>query len=610
LDDLARAGQDGRAKKCSTRDLGLILARHAYSSTLKRNHDDNVHNQSNYSQWGATTVASTMKLAHLAGISVFVTGGIGGVHRGAETTMDISADLIELSRTPVIVVSAGIKSILDIPRTLEVLETYSVPTVAYATDEFPAFFSPHSGVKAPARVDDVQQIASSFLAAQELGLSHGMLVAVPNHDPAGAQVEDAIRSALAEATEQSIHGHAVTPFILKRVAEMTKGESLKSNMCLVEQNSIIGAEIANAICTQRNDKENAAESKRIGGSPIRKEVPKSQVVVMGGIVLDIIMKPADGQRLLLGTSFPATCKECEGGVARNVAEVLGRLGSRPLLYSAVGSDARAAAMIGHLAEECGVVAPFDTVHVVEGANTATYFAVLNESGELHTACADMDVLKYIQPPPQEVINQASLLFLDANAPVTILHQTALYACSAGTKVFFEPTSVPKAALASRHEGFLSCITYASPNIDELSALADGWRNTTDDHDILESDDDLSLVRPLAEKVINRMHPNEAYLIITCGAKGVLLVSRKGLGGALAYQRFAAPKMVVQNATGAGDSLCGAFIHAIMNGKTVSEAVEFGMQAASMSLQCLEKTIAPSLSSLRFQSLQEDRDNST
>lgn len=581
------------------------MARHASISAIKEKDDCD---QSN-AQWGATTVASTMKLAHMAGISVFVTGGIGGVHRGAETTMDVSADLIELSRTPVVVVSAGIKSILDIPRTLEVLETYGVPTMAYATDEFPAFFSPHSGVKAPNRVDDVRQIASSFLAAQELGLSHGMLVAVPNHDPAGAQVEDAIQSALAEARERMIHGQAVTPFILKRVAELTKGESLKSNMCLVEQNAIVGAAIANAISTQLNGKKSAAVSERLGGSPKDNEIPKSRVVVMGGIVLDMIMKPADGQRLLLGTSFPATCKECEGGVARNVAEVLGRLGSRPLLYSAVGDDARAAAMIGHLAEVCGVVAPFDTVRVVEGANTATYFAVLNESGELHTACADMDVLKYIQLPPHEVINHAELLFLDANAPVAILHQAASYACSSGTKVFFDPTSVPKAVLASRHEGFLSCVTYASPNVDELSAMADGWRNTDDDHEILESDNDLSLVRPIAEKVINRMNPKEAHLIITCGAKGVLLVSRRGLGSTVSYQRFAAPKMVVQNATGAGDSLCGAFIHAIMNGKTISEAVNFGMQAASMSLQCLEKTIAPSLSSLRIQSIQENSENS-
>ncbi len=210
--------------------------------------------ESNYlgnHQWGATTVASTMRLAHLAGISTFVTGGIGGVHRNGEISMDVSADLTELGQTPVVVISAGIKSILDIARTLEVLETNSVPTMGWQTDEFPAFFSPTSGVNCPARVDDAEMVAKAYWAGRALRLPQGMLVAVPNHDPAGANVEKAIQSALAEAQQQQISGQAVTPYILKAVAEKTGGDSLRSNMALVKQNAEIGASIAIAIANSR-----------------------------------------------------------------------------------------------------------------------------------------------------------------------------------------------------------------------------------------------------------------------------------------------------------------------------------------------------------------------
>lgn len=192
-----------------------------------------------------------MRLAHLAGIPTFVTGGIGGVHRNGETSMDVSADLTELGQTAVVVVSAGIKSILDIGRTLEVLETNSVPAMAWQTHEFPAFFSPHSGVDSPVRVDDAETVAKTYWAARALQLPQGMLVAVPNHDPAGANVEKAIQSALSEAHELGISGQAVTPYILKAVAEKTGGDSLRSNMALVKQNAEVGAEIALAIANSR-----------------------------------------------------------------------------------------------------------------------------------------------------------------------------------------------------------------------------------------------------------------------------------------------------------------------------------------------------------------------
>jgi pseudouridine-5'-phosphate glycosidase/sugar/nucleoside kinase (ribokinase family) len=578
LEDLARAGGEGRAQKCSTRELSLILANQKgcdFSGT---------------SQWGATTVASTMTLAHAAGIPTFVTGGIGGVHRHGEVSMDISADLTELARTPVIVVSGGIKSILDIERTLQVLETNGVPTVAYQTDEFPAFFSPHSGVPAPARMDNPDQVAWAYWAARNLNLPHGMMVAVPNQDPAGANVEEAIHSALAEADEQGIHGQAVTPFLLKRIAEITGGDSLRSNMALVKQNAEVGADIAIAICKQRQQTQDHQVAQA------RKDIPRSRVIVMGGTVLDIMAKPLPGQELLLETSNPATCTESDGGVGRNIAEVLGRLGSNPLFYSSVGNDARGLGLLSRLVEDCGVQAPRSTVRVVDDANTATYLAVLNGKGDLMTACADMTVLEHIKGPSMDVLEGAEIVVMDANAPVHILRETALRARQAGVKVCFEPTSAAKTVKVAQDKSLMSNISFAFPNFLELGAMLDS-----------EESKDMAgrklyhkqIVKVWAEKILDNMNPDGAHLVVTMGEDGVVLASKEP-GSAMVLTHFEAKKVSeVKNTSGAGDTLCGAFIHAILNGKSVSEAVSVGMEAATISIQCGDKAISPLLSNFKY-----------
>ena len=199
---------------------------------------------------GATTVAATMRLAARAGVRVFATGGIGGVHRGAETTFDISADLTELAETPVAVVSAGAKSILDIGRTLEMLETLSVPVIAYKSDTFPAFYSRESGFAAPMRLDTPQEIAKFLKARWELSPKGGVSIANPilaaDEIPA-AKIEGTIRAALDEAAKQGIAGKETTPFLLKRVNEVTGGASLKANIALVKNNARLAAEIAVAL---------------------------------------------------------------------------------------------------------------------------------------------------------------------------------------------------------------------------------------------------------------------------------------------------------------------------------------------------------------------------
>jgi pseudouridine-5'-phosphate glycosidase len=203
---------------------------------------------------GATTVAATMIAARLAGIDVFATGGIGGVHRGAETSFDISADLAELAQTAVTVVCAGAKAILDIPKTLEVLETYGVPVIAYGQAEFPAFWARASGQAAPLRFDTAGQIASAHLMRASLGLPGGQLVAnpIPLADEIPLpKITPMIEQALAEAQAQNIAAKAVTPFLLDRIFALTQGWSLTANIALVRNNARLGAEIAIEIAKAR-----------------------------------------------------------------------------------------------------------------------------------------------------------------------------------------------------------------------------------------------------------------------------------------------------------------------------------------------------------------------
>ncbi|MEE3046959.1 MAG: pseudouridine-5'-phosphate glycosidase [Pseudomonadota bacterium] len=199
---------------------------------------------------GATTVSATMILAEKAGIRVFATGGIGGVHRDLAGNFDVSADLTELGKTSVAVVCAGAKAILDIPKTLEHLETLGVPVIAYGTDEFPAFYSVESGHKAPLRLDSPEDLAAFLKSKWEFGLEGGVVIGnPPEADKALAReaIEGAIDDALAEAQKKGIHGRDVTPFLLARVTQLTEGKSLEANIALVRNNARLGAKIAVAM---------------------------------------------------------------------------------------------------------------------------------------------------------------------------------------------------------------------------------------------------------------------------------------------------------------------------------------------------------------------------
>ncbi|WP_141730753.1 pseudouridine-5'-phosphate glycosidase [Oligoflexus tunisiensis] len=225
-EELESFGQNRSVEKVSRRDFPLLVAQ---------------------KMDGATTVAGTMIAAQWAGIRIFVTGGLGGVHRGAAESWDISADLTELMQTDVCVICAGVKSILDIPKTLEVLETSGVPVIGYGTDEFPAFFTRSSGCPVLQRVDDLAALAGIIRTKYELGLKGGVVVANPipaEHEIPAIEIDKTIEEALSDAQRQGISGKAVTPFLLKNIVERTQGRSLKSNIALVKNNARVGARLA------------------------------------------------------------------------------------------------------------------------------------------------------------------------------------------------------------------------------------------------------------------------------------------------------------------------------------------------------------------------------
>ena len=224
IEHLGKAGRD--VAKSSRRDLPVLVARKAD---------------------GATTVTTTMIISAMAGIKVFATGGIGGVHRGAEVTMDISADLEELAQTPVMVVCAGAKSILDLGLTLEYLETKGVPVIGFGTEELPAFYTRKSGFSVDYRVDTPEELAAIFRAQRDLDYKGGMLVTNPIPEEYAMDktiIDAAIEKALAEAKEQGIHGKETTPFLLAKVVELTGGDSLESNIKLVLNNAKVAARTA------------------------------------------------------------------------------------------------------------------------------------------------------------------------------------------------------------------------------------------------------------------------------------------------------------------------------------------------------------------------------
>lgn len=620
LHDLCIANNENRVKKVTTRELPFFLS--------------SSYGNSNNTMWGGTTVASTMHIASLVGISTFVTGGTGGVHRriNNESIADISSDLLELSRTPVLVISAGIKSILDIKQTIETLETLSVPVGVYKHDKFPAFFSKNSNVTSPYIFNNIKDIANSFIYQNEvLNMNCGMLLAVPPpiSDANDEMIEYAIQDALKSCHVEQ--GKDVTPYILKKVNEITKGNSLKNNLELIYNNVHIGAQIAIEISNiqkqqGKDDKCNTVITSTYSSNPTKTCTTDTnpKVIIMGGSVIDIIAKPKTGKTLLQSTSNPGICVESDGGVGRNIHEVISRLGTKTSLYSAIGNDTRGHGILSRLhtlPNSMLSIADNNTIQVIDKLHTATYVAILKEDGDLNTAIADMDIMDNIPIPDEKTIKECKMLILDANPSIENLIHVANIANKYDIPVFLEPTSIPKAKIISNYDNLLCNITYASPNFDELLALL----NIDTDNNSPNKEFAIKYVVKLAKKLLIKMKKEKAYLLITLGEDGVLYVSKKQSNSSPTttdadnptYYEFETVHVKPKNEdiitnhnnnnntvnfTGAGDTFTGAFTHAIINNdnNNIEDSIHFAMKAANISIKCVDSAISPELDHLKLE----------
>ncbi|XP_078466773.1 uncharacterized protein LOC144730092 [Lampetra planeri] len=603
--ELAQLAQIPDAVKVSRRDLAYVVAQGLS---------------------GGTTVSGTMIAAHKAGIHVFVTGGIGGVHRDVQSSLDISADLTELGRTPIAVVSAGIKSILDIGRTLEYLETQGVCVTTFGSSrDFPAFFTPRSGFLSPYNVETEEEAAELIASGLRLGLGSGVLIAVPvpdRHAVEGQLIEAAIQQALREATEQQIVGKEVTPFILRRVNELTQGQSLKANIALIKNNADVGAGIA----CKLSEKQHGAPS---GQSTLRalsekQEKMELRPVVIGGCNVDFVARIKSSNIQFGGQTNYGSVRQSFGGVGRNLADGLARLGTNPLFISAVGEDALARTLISNISH-------MDTSGIarVAGASTATYCAVLDHAGELTVGIGDMDVHRrithdYVQGFEQQ-IGSACIVCVDGNLPVSTIDYVCGVGKEHGVPVWFEPTDIDKAKkpfLSGSWRG----LSVTSPNLAELLAMNSALGLATPDG---PPPKDTSAAVALARSLCRPLLRHLALVLVTMGRHGVLLASRPGVatppllqgalgataeedgprGGQVAVMRCvhypALPVCAgdILSVSGAGDSLVAGVIAGLLAQRDLDSCVRMGLIAASISLRCHD-AVPPSLqmNSLEQQSL--------
>ncbi|XP_010152609.1 PREDICTED: pseudouridine-metabolizing bifunctional protein C1861.05-like [Eurypyga helias] len=543
---------------------------------------------------GGTTVSGTMIAAHKAGIPVFVTGGIGGVHRGGENTLDVSADLTELGRTPVAVVSAGVKSILDIGRTLEYLETQGVCVAAFGESrEFPAFFSRQSGFQAPYHVRDEEEAAELIASALGLGLSSGVLIAVPcpqERAASGQALEEAIQRVLSEARSKGIAGKELTPFMLQKLNELTDGKSLDSNLALIQNNAKVGSCIAVALSKLQ-------KARRKGNLPRQEDTTPPQPVVIGGVNVDFIAKVQNPVILGNGQTNAGRVRRTFGGVGRNLADCLSRLGQTPLFLSAVGKDEHSESIL-HYCRHMEMSA----VLQLEG-NTATYCAVITSAGELSVGLGDMDIHGQITEQYvsqfKEILCQAPLVCIDGNVPLSTIQYVCQLAREHQLAVCYEPTDENKASKPFLSDSW-KALTYISPNLQELRAINRTLGNPLPAELPSRLEDVVQTAVALARPLLAHL----CCVVVTLGADGVLLCGRS-LGGTISlrpgadgqpaadglcashYPAIHISREEIVNVSGAGDSLMAGILAGMLAEHDTDTCVRMGLLAANLSLRSYE-----------------------
>ncbi|KAJ3799899.1 indigoidine synthase A-like protein [Lentinula aff. detonsa] len=482
LEELANPEIPGSVVKISRRDIAPAVSMRAF---------------------GGTTCSATLIFAALAGIKVFATGGLGGVHRGGELSMDISADLQELTRCPVGLVSSGVKSILDIGRTLEYLETLGVPVVSYGpTKEFPAFFTPKSGFEVPWNTESPSIAANILYTQTQLGMQNGALFAVPipdKYEAAGAEIQLAVDQAVAESEANGIskRGKEATPWLLNRIGELSKGSSLESNVALLENNARIGGEIAVEYQKLVEEQPHSSDSMTVGLRPISKpstqllpasktkpfpasENGNASLLVLGAAAVDISAKAFEAaSNSALGSTVPGNITVSLGGVARNIAEASHRVSPKDsvLLVSPIGDDSFGQ-LLTQESENHGMRT--DGLLLQKDQRTAVCNMIMDSQGGLTTGIADMAILDKAQLEIKaiELIEQMkpTVVVMDGNCSSEVISTVAGLCTRHGIKVLrSEPTSVVKStrilkAVETTISSSTSPIDFISPNLIELQEI--------------------------------------------------------------------------------------------------------------------------------------------
>ncbi|XP_059155907.1 uncharacterized protein LOC131940979 [Physella acuta] len=586
---------------------------------------------------GGTTVSGTMIAAHLAGIPIFATGGVGGVHRGAETSFDISADLTELGRTPVTVVSSGIKSILDIPKTLEYLETQGVCVVTFGKDKnFPAFFSPDSGCLSPYNVQTHLEAAQLINTQLKFGLTSGTLVAVPipaEFAATGEIIQHAINEAHELARKNNVTGKEVTPYVLKTINELTEGESLVANIALVENNASVAAGIA--LCLSQL--ESGVPLEQIATPPqttscsllsspalksaledsankLKKNLPSDSVptcdksklcgrpIVIGSTVVDYSVQVNDPKFQLNGGTYPGKVSQSYGGVGRNLADCLSRLEYNPVFLSAVGNDSHSSAMSAF----CGHM-DLSSVQKVPEMSTASCYVLLSQ-GKFLLGIGDMDInfkfdIDHVKNF-ESLLESAPIVVLDGNFTPQVIHSVVTKCAKFSVPVWFEPTDLFKAKIPFETDAWKN-LTFISPNLGELISMYQSFLAKTGQKEmevnISEESSSLDEILEISVPMCRHLVKHIPVVLLTLGRHGVLLCHSLGniqqllplpldnrsrnTFSATYYPGFSKdmePSRIV-SVSGAGDCLAATVVAGMLAGDPADVCIKNGLWAAYLSL---------------------------
>ncbi|XP_058798375.1 uncharacterized protein LOC131668322 [Phymastichus coffea] len=542
---------------------------------------------------GGTTVSGTMLIANKVGISIMATGGIGGVHRQVESSMDISADLKEMGQTPVTVVCSGVKAILDIPKTLEYLESQGVPVATLGpSDKFPAFYSRETfdGIQSPMRLSDAAEASRLILAQRKLALETGILLAVPIPqafalDP--QEIEQAIQEALKVANCKNISGKNVTPFLLAELVKLTAGRSLQSNIALIKNNAEVAAEIA----LHLNKLQSLDDEYIVKKSTEALKTVKKSPVVIGGSTLDTILRIKESEIKMNGSTYRGESHQSYGGVGRNLAVGLMNLGiSDTKLLSVIGNDEYGQAVIDSLGNAAS------TIRTLSDMGTARYTAIVDTNGNCCFGIGEMDAFfkidkQYLQSH-EDTLKQSSLIVMDGNAPLDAMAYVINVSIQHRIPIWYETTDLPKVLkIFQNGAAWQKTLKFVSPNINELLLIAKYFSISVPSE---ESDVDIDTIKSISEKLIEWI----PVVIATMGPKGVL-VTRNSSGDEpflnkdntviendKVHSRLYSPVSVnkdIANVSGCGDCLAAGIIAGILRGWKESNSILLGLHAAKQSL---------------------------